>query len=304
MANTDKLAKIVKELNEAIHAAVNKFNTAIPGIQDLIYSDMENIVKDLDVKDNTIINSVKNIKAIGSLKTKINRIVLNPDYKEAIKEYLKAFGEVSKLNKQYFNELVGDNGREAVLNAIKESSIQLAVESLTESGITANVTEEIQNILKTNITGGGSYNDLLKQLRDGILTNSKGLGYLERYTKQITTDTLNQYNRQYTQSVTADLDLEWFMFTGSLLETSREWCERMKAKKYIHISELPDICRGIIDGYQVPINPKTKVWYGGIMGTNQYNVQTNCGGYGCGHQLTPISAALVPANLIEKFKNK
>lgn len=302
MASKSKLDKIQAELTDAIGKAIERFNSAIPKIQDNIYSEMESIVKDLDLKGNSISNSVKNIKTIGILKNRINKIVLSPEYKDAVKEYLQSFKAISKLNQDYFNELVGDNGREAVLKAIKEQSIQSALASLTESGITANVTEEIQNILKNNITSGGSYNDLLKQLRDGILTNDKGTGYLERYTKQITTDSLNQYNRQYTQTVTSDLGLEWFVFTGTLLETSRDWCEAMKEKKYIHISELKDISKGIIDGKQVPINPKTKLWYGAIPGTNEFNVQVNCGGFGCGHQLSPISAALVPADLVAKFK--
>lgn len=304
MADISKLNKIQEKLAEAIEKAISQFNAAIQGIQETIYSGIESRVKDLDLNGNNIANSVKNIKAIGALKGQINKIVLNPEYKATLKNYLQAFNEIGKLNKEYFTELVGENGREAVLEAVKESSIQSAVESLTESGITANVTEEIQEVLRRNITGGGSYNDLLKQLRDGIITNDRGAGYLEKYTKQITTDSLNQYSRQYTQTVTSDLELEWFMFSGSLLETSREWCERMKKKKYVHISELKDICRGIIDGYQVPINPKTGVWYGGIMGTNEFNVQTYCGGWGCGHQLRPISSALVPAELVEKFKNK
>lgn len=304
MADKSKLDNIQKEIHEAITKAVDKFNNSIPGIQDSIYSDMESVVKDLDLNGNSIANSVKNIKTIGALKNKINKLVLNPEYKEAIREYAKAFTAVDKLNRAYFTELVGENGRESVLKAIKESSVQSAVQNLTESGITSNVTEEIQNILKTNITGGGSYNNLLKQLRDGILTNDKGIGYLERYTKQITTDSLNQFSRQYTQTVTADLGLKWFIFTGSLLETSRDWCEAMKKKKYVHILELDTICTGLIDGKQVPINPKTDVWYGGIMGTNEFNVQTNCGGYGCGHQLSPISEALVPADLVEKFKDR
>lgn len=299
-----KLEKIQKELEAAIQKAVDKFNNAIPGIQENIYSDMEGIVKDLDLKGNSIASSVKNIKTIGALKNKINKVVLSNDYKNALKEYIQSFSLITKLNKEYFTELVGENGSDAVLKAIRESSIQSAVQSLTESGITANVTEQIQNILKTNITSGGNYNDLLKQLRDGILTNDKGTGYLERYTKQITTDSLNQYNRQYAQTVTSDLGFKWFMFSGSLLETSRDWCEAMKAKKYIHISEFKEIAKGIIDGVKVPINAKTKLWFGAVLGTNEFNLQTYCGGYSCGHQLSPVSEALVPDNLVEKFKNK
>lgn len=304
MADISKLEKIQKELTGTIEKAIGKFNKSIPGIQDNIYAEIERLVKDLDLKGDNIASSVKNIKAIGALTSKINKVVLSDDYKVAIREFLQAFTVITKLNNEYFTELVGEKGPEAVLKAVRESAIESTAQSLTESGITANVSEEIQKLLRTNITGGGSYNDLLKQMREGILSNEKGAGYLEKYTKQITTDSLNQFSRQYAQTITNDLGLEWFMFTGSLKETSREWCEWMKKKKYVHISELLDISKGIIDGRQVKINPSTGLWYGAIQGTNQYNLQTYCGGYACGHQLRPISEALVPADIVAKFKNK
>ncbi len=174
---------------------------------------------------------------------------------------------------------------------------------MTESGISANVTQGIQNILKANITGGGSYNQLLDQMRNFILTNESGTGALERYTKQITTDSLNQFSAQYSQAITEDLGMNWFMYVGSNKETTREFCRLLTKKKYIHRSEISSIIMGIIDGNQVAINPKTKVWYGGVPGTNESNFQILRGGYGCDHQMLPVNTNVVPINLVNKFKN-
>lgn len=296
------LNKIVDELLQTIGDATSGFNNSIDPIQRDIYNDVELLVKDLDLNGDKLANTVKNVKAIGALKNKIEKIILNKDYIGNVKDYVAAFDSVSKLQNNYFSELSNQTGPTKLLDVVKQQSIEQAVNSLTESGISANVTQGIQDILKRNITGGSSYTDLLKQMRNFILTNETGTGALERYTKQITTDSLNQFSAQYSQVLTNDLGLdEWYMYVGSNKDTTREFCERLTKKKYIHRSELADIVNGIIDGVQVPINPKTKTWYGGVPGTNVNNIQVVRGGYGCDHQLLPVNAAVVPQYLRAKF---
>jgi hypothetical protein len=296
------LNKIVEDLLKTIGGATDGFNASIDPIQRSIYNDIEMLVKDLDLNGNKLANTVKNIRAIGALKKKIERVILNKDYVDSVKEYVKAFKEVSKLQDSYFNELSNEAGPTKLLDAIREQSIGQAVESLTESGISANVTKGIQDILKRNITSGGSYTDLLSQMRNFILTNESGTGALERYTKQITTDSLNQFSAQYSQTLTADLNFEWFMYVGSNKATTREFCDLLTKKKYVHISELPDIINGIIDGKKVPINPKTKLWHGAVAGTNTSNFQINRGGHGCDHQFLAVSSEVVPKTIRAKFE--
>lgn len=296
-----KIEKIVEQLLKTISDSIDGFGAEISPIQKEIYSDIEILVKDLDLKGNRLANTVKNIKAIGSLKNKIEKIILSKRYIDSVKEYLSAFNAVSKLHDSYFDQLSVSEGSEALLKAVREQSIQQAVQSLTESGISANVTQGIQDILKRNITSGGMYNDLLDQMRNFILTNESGTGALERYTKQITTDALNQFSAQYSQVLAANISSNWFMYVGSNKTTTREFCELLTKKKYIHRSELPDILNGYIDGKQVPINPKTKLWYGAVPGTNESNFQVLRGGYGCDHQMMPVSDEVVPKYLREKY---
>lgn len=295
------LNKIVDDILKTIGDATDSFQSSIDPIQKQIYSDIEILIKNLDLNGNKIANTVNNIKAIGQLKAKIQKAILNPDYIDSVKAYVAVFADVSELQNNYFSELSDEFKPNKLLDAIQSQSIDQAVVSLTESGIDANITGGIQNILKTNITGGGTYSDLLDQMRNFILTNDSGTGALEKYTKQITTDSLNQYSAQYTQAITMDLGMNWFMYVGSNKDTTREFCKLLTAKKYIHVSELPDIVNGIIDGKQVALNPKTDLWYGAIPGTNESNFQVNRGGYGCDHQLMPVNSVIIPLYLRQKF---
>ncbi|MBR1480836.1 MAG: hypothetical protein IJ609_02780 [Paludibacteraceae bacterium] len=105
--------------------------------------------------------------------------------------------------------------------------------------------------------------------------------------------------------MTDDLGTQWFMYTGSNKETTREFCEHLTAKKYIHRSEIPTILTGKIEYngevHQCAIYPKTNLPYGMIEGTTPENFQCNCGGWNCRHQLVPVADAVVPASLRAKF---
>jgi hypothetical protein len=289
--------KLIQELLNKIDASVNSFNDAVPDIQKKIFSKLQLLLKDLEVASGSLKNSITNIKAIGKLKSEIENIILNKDYVNQVADFAKAFNAVSALQNQYFSFLTSDFSPSKVLAAIKTDAIDATVTSLTEAGINANVTEGIQDILRSSITSGGKYVDLVEQMRNFILTNETGLGSLERYTRQITTDSLNQYSAQYSSTITQDLGLEWYMYTGSNLKTTRPFCKFLSEKKYIHQSELPEIIRGHIDEHDIYINPKTKVWAGGIPGTNESNFNIYRGGYNCGHQLIPVSKAMVPENI-------
>ena len=119
---------------------------------------------------------------------------------------------------------------------------------------------------------------------------------------------MNQFSANYNATITDDLGLKWYKYDGSLKDTSRPFCDALiGAKKscmpYIHVSQLEEIVNGQICGEQVPIYDKTGLPAGMIAGTNASNFRINRGGYNCNHQLYPVSAAVVPKELRDKFKN-
>lgn len=110
------------------------------------------------------------------------------------------------------------------------------------------------------------------------------------------------FTGQNNKLLTDDLDTDWFMYTGSNIETTREFCQHLTEKKYIHRSEIPTILTGKIDEHQCAIYEKTGLPYGMIEGTTPENFQVNCGGWNCRHQLIPVADAVVPADVRRRFE--
>lgn len=292
-----------EDILKKIDAAISKFQKRIPAIQRAIFADLEDYLKKLDTSNGRIKTTVANLRIINSIKSRLQKIILSPEYIRDVKEFAKAFNEITVLQNEYWRQVESSFKPKTFLKEVRNQAIADTVRNLTESGIGATISEQIATILRNNITAGGSYSELTRQLRESILDTANE-GSLQKYTKQITTDAINQYNAQYTQAVSADLGFEWFAYQGSDILTTRPFCDAMTDFRYFHISRVPDLLKAkdlyyVKDGQKtkVPIYDKTKLPHGMIPGTNSANFFVNRGGYNCGHQIRPVSAALVPQNI-------
>jgi hypothetical protein len=181
------------------------------------------------------------------------------------------------------------------------------LEGLTEAGLNQNLITPVREIINTYVTTGGSYSKLSKELNNYINGTPTIDGALVKYTKQIATDSINQYNATVNQAISADLGWDWFRYVGSNIKTTRTFCKALTQKQYYHRSELPKIIKGNFAEFKEmkgEIYERTGLPQGMIEDTNVSNFQTYRGGYNCGHQAYPIPASLVPKNIIATFANK
>lgn len=271
---------------------------------------IEDELRRLDLKDGKIKSTIANLKVVTSIKNKLLNLVLNDDYMAEVKEFAQAFRDVSVLQREYWQTVEAKFKPRTILKEIRNQAIGDTVSKLTDAGIGVNIADSITDILKTNITTGGSYKDLLGQLRESLTDTKKSDGLLTRYSKQVTTDSLNQYSANYNQIVSSDLGYEWYAYQGSDIKTTRPWCDSMTDRRYFHISELPKLLRAdgmyyIKDGKKtkVPIYAKTGLPNGMIEGTNPANIFIRRGGYNCGHQIRPVSATLVKTQNIDLYND-
>ena len=254
--------------------------------------------------DGSIKATVKNLSVLSSIRAKINRIIITPEYRAEVKEFAGAFNEIYKLQNLYWKQQEATFKPRTLLKEIRKQSIKDVVRGLTETGLSANVGDKITEILKTNITSGGSYKQLASQLKESLLSTETD-GVLQKYAKTFTTTAINDFNAQYTQVVSSDLGYEWFVYDNTDIDTTRPFCDAMTDQPYFHISEVPDILKAKGLYYtdkkkgktKVPINPTTKLPYGLKAGTNPANFFVNRGGWNCGHQIRPLIERLVPTEV-------
>jgi len=299
-----------KDILSEIDKAITSFNKGIPASQRAMYQELVVELKRLDLSGDKIKTTVANLKIIQSIKNKLTKVILNDDYMEDVKEFVKAFGTVTKLQNDYWKGVESKFKPTPLLREIRTQAISDTVTQLTESGIGANISDAISDILRTNITSGGSYKQLNAQLLESLTDTQKSDGLLTKYSKQITNDSIQQYNRQYTQQVAAGLGLEWYAYQGSDIKTTRPFCDALTDLRYFHVSEVPRLLRAddlyyMKDGKKtkVPIYPKTGLPAGMIEGTNAENFFVRAGGYNCGHQIRPVPERNVPLEFRDRVYN-
>lgn len=297
---------ILKEIDRSI----NRFNKNIPSTQKAMYQELVSELRRLDINGDTIKTTVANLKIIQSIKNKLTRLILTDDYLSDVKEFVKSFNTVAMLQNEYWKGVEDKFKPTPLLREIRIQAIGDTVQSLTEAGIGANIGGKIADILRTNITAGGSYKKLNAQLQESLNDTKSGDGLLTRYTKQITLDSIQQYNRQYTQQASAGLGFEWYAYQGSDIKTTRPFCDAMTDLRYFHVSEVPRLLRAedlyyIKNGEKVKVSiyPRTGLPAGMIEGTNPDNFFIRAGGYNCGHQIRPVPERNVPLDYRDRVYN-
>jgi hypothetical protein len=305
------LAQANKEIQatlKAIDDGLITWDEAMPKIQEQIYRRLLIFQKELIIQGDTITNSVKNIKLLSDLKSDLESIILDDsDYLESVTKFAKLYDKVTDLNFAYFKALEKKFKPPKVMEAVKKQSVSLVLDSLTEAGMNTNLINPVREMINTYVTTGGSYSQLSKELNNYINGTPTIDGALVKYTKQIATDSINQYTATVNQVVSADLGWEWFRYVGSNIKTTRTFCKALTQKQYYHRSELPKIIKGNFAEFKEmkgQIYERTGLPQGMIEDTNVSNFQTYRGGYNCGHQAYPIPNYLVPKNIISTFTTK
>lgn len=292
----------IEQILKLIDDSVNSFNESIPAIQRQLFNELVELASKLETKKGRIKSTAANLRLISQIKNKFDRLIIkNKAYNQNVKDFTKAFSEVQKAQEQYFEE-THSLKPPAILSAIREQSIEATIDNLKGGGMRSTVIEPIREILKTNITSGAKYSELVEQLKVSLVDTKEYDGTLTRHIKQITMDALNQYARENVRAITRNAGLQWYSYNGAIIDTTREFCKAMHKKKYFHESEIPYLIKGDfkefkeIDG---KLYDKTGLPYGFIPGTNPDNFLVNLAGYNCGHQAIPVDELAVP----ERIKN-
>lgn len=287
--------KIITELLNKIEGSITTFENATPKIESRIMSRFQGMMSDLDtLKDGTIKPTVANLRKVNAFSKEMRREISASGWDKTVNGIDKDLKSIEGLQYQYFDTVSKGYAAGAFMNSLKETTMQQVSKDLLESGLSANVVDKASTIIQRNITEKASLSDLVQEMSTFIQGNEQRLGVLSRYSRQIVTDSLNQYAAQLNKTFTDDLGLQWYRYVGSLVNDSRPWCIAMVSKEWIHESELPAVTRGRIDGETVSL--------AGLMpGTNATNVQVRRGGYNCNHMLLPVATEAVPKDLRNKL---
>ena len=305
------MAKSFHPIFDIIDGASADFDKVVEASEKKILQETLSLIKGLETDAHgNIKTTISNLKKIGVIKTRLTKIANNKQFLAGVAKLIGAFDKIYNEQKKYFDSLSSNfvahtnyhMGASSKFELMKSLAAQNVANNLTGAGLSANVTGKISDMLLRAVTTGAKYSDIVSEMHAYLLSTETSQGALSKYAKTYAVTALGQYTGQNNKLVTDDLGCEWFMYTGSTIETTREFCAHMTKKKYIHKSEFADILAGKIDGHECAIYDKTGLPHGLIEGTTPENFLVNVGGWNCRHQLVPIAKEMVPAEIRAKFE--
>ncbi len=285
-----------EDIQKQVDDALAAYGRNLSSIEKKMLQEIELLIKELDVDSSGRLKiTASNMKKVTSISKKLEKIVLNKNYIKDTSSFISAFKKNSMLQDMMYNQK-----RTSAMNDLEQMSIDMVADNLTESGVRANIVNPIKRMLLQNITSGGSYSDLTTNLRQ-MLIPTDGEGIVTKYVKTYALDSINSFSANYNSIISDKMGYEWFAYTGSLIETSREFCVHMVEKKYFHISEIPEILKGHIDNHECELSPRTGLPKGMKKETTKENFHQLRGGWNCGHQIVGVPDAAVPKAIRDRI---
>lgn len=282
-----KASDLANQIEDLILSANNAFADDIIKVQESLYSKLLLDIKELDVDaDGYILQTAKNRKVLNDTETTINDVFASSKYQQALSAHLAVINQINALNAEYFNSISDSFVENRVfISSLQNQAIDTIETYLMGDGLGFQVKTPLLQIINQNVNTGGNYSGFLQQLRTFINGNADLDGRLLSYSRGLLRDTLFNYARAYQNSVTNDLGLEFYLYSGGLMDKSREFCKD-RAGQYFHELEIESWAQ--LD------------WQGKNPLTTKSSIFILVGGFSCLHQLIPVHISIVPSDAIKR----
>lgn len=295
----------VGKIIDLIEKRVDAFDASLGSVEREMFREIQLVLKSLNLdSEGNISSTVANLERIQAIQGKVEKIMQSSSYITKVTLFSNTINDITSMSREYLSDLGNFKPTKYMIQyrkvAIRQTreSLGLASKTTRNPEFTQRVVNRAMDIVKGEVVNGSSFLSLNEQLRDFMLEDKDGVGALRRYSKQVTTDSLNQYTANYMIRGAEQLGLEWFEYMKELVRDSRAWCVHMREKRWVHISELNKL--PLL--FPVPINKKTELPYGMIAGTTGENILQRRGGWNCGHQFAPVMEESVPKKIRDAIK--
>lgn len=279
--------QVASSIEGLIISANETYAGQIVRVQSKLYNDLVTILKFIETDaDGNILQNAGNRAILRAGQNQFDKTIQSSGYQDAVENHLKVIPKIDDLNADYFESVSSAfKPNRIFIRQLQASAIETVNTSILQDGLASQIKAPLNQILSQNINSGGSFSGFLKQIETFVKGNDNLDGRLLSYSKGLLKDTLFQYSRSYQESVTADLGLEWYLFSGPVIsggkgsEGSRGWCLEKKGR-FFHRSEI--------------LSWASEEWAGKRTGTTESSIFVFVGGYNCVDSLIPVSQIIVP----------
>lgn len=273
--------KIPNLKDQYIEDVSTKFIDSIAIVQKELSKDINKLIGTYFGKD---ISFTKKAQLINEITERLNALLLKTEYKSAVSEYLVSFDKINDFQKLLQLEVNGINLSKVPLSEIKKAQISIVKNQLLDTGISAEFSAPIKEILTRNILVGTNISEAKEILDKFILGDGDKLGVLQRYAGQTANDTLRQYDGLINKTIKDEYDMTKIAYVNSNIKTTRGQCRHWTSFDFVTDEQL-------LDEIPIAVNGGTLGGYvcsGMIPETTVESFEFFRGGYNCRHEAVPI----------------
>lgn len=280
--------ELADKIEGLIVSSSSAYARKIVAVEGKLYDDLVNILRFVDTdSEGYIKQNAGNRQILRAAELQFDKTIAGSGFQEAVETHLQAIPKIDALNEAYFESVSSAfKPNRVFISSLQNQAIETVNSFVLQDGLAAQVKLPLNQILNQNINTGGQFSGMLKQLRTFIEGNDDLDGRLTSYSRGILRDALFQYSRAYQQSVTADLKLEWYLYSGGLMDKSRPFCIE-RAGKYYHQKEIESWA--------------SLSWAGKNPLTTESSIFILAGGYSCAHEIIPVHKSIVPASDLQRI---
>lgn len=276
---------LANDIESFINDANGVFQKSVGSVQNRLYDRVLTTLKDLDVDSRGYIRqNAANRKILLKAQSQFDEIINSASYKNAIQKHLAVISDINELNTEYFQSINKKfNPNKNFLRSLERQAIRNINQMVLQDGVKAQIKIPLNKIIEQNISTGGTYRGLIRQIRQF----ADGEGDLIRFASRYLSDILFEYSRSFLESLTGDLNMDWYLYAGGLIDTSRDFCVK-RAGRFFHRTEIEKWA--------------SQSWKGRAAGTTESSIFVLLGGYNCTHSLIPVSEFVVPKEDLARIK--
>jgi len=275
--HTEEQKEIIRKIAELQKAVEDRFNGQYPEIFKDLYTQVLTLTSQVNLSGSAETRA-KELIQLQRLKKKIAEVVYtNKAYQVAVKEVTDSYKEISKLSDDYFRTVIdGYKPKQELYKAVLESNIQFTRDALLGNGIQETFARDITGLLKNSLIKKSSqkpFNEALKHLIEGYRDQPP---ILQNQLKTAVADSIMISNRQYLEVISEDLNISYYIYSGTIISDTRPFCAA-RAGKIFKKSEIESWAK--------------LSWSGKMPGTTKETIFVLCAGYRCRHSFFPATKA-------------
>lgn len=288
----DNLTKISRAKEKFIIERKKLLESNVSSLQRKLYQRLfDKMIDALETEEGRILNNERNIantSAIDKIFKDFER-----DLAVVMKMVATDYASILKQNQNYYSQFnialfasVKSNVEDAMKARAGFTSKGFEKDGFLDSFIKDKaVARQVKQTVLSSVLNGTPIKELTKNLRTTIEGATDGSGILENHFKSYVYDTYSQFDRETGNQFAIQLDLNYAIYAGGLVDASREFCIARNGKVFTR-TEIKRFGtpQDKFGGY----TNKSKGEFAGKWSKNQNRVyvpETDLGCNRCGHTL-------------------